>query len=273
MIIDVHSHHFPDSIAVRAIAGMSHAIEGLLWPVGDGTLANHLDHLEHDGIDKAVLCQIATKPAQFEVLLRYAEAIRSGEMGARARERIIPFLSVHPDDTERLRHLDEIAARGFKGIKLHPYYQNFRLDDPQVWPMFEKIADLGLVVQCHCGYDIGYPGRYDACGPKEVAVLLRHVKNLKFIAAHLGGCDGHPVHSTDELADLGAYIDTSVLMRHWHYDEPMRIVSSWPTERILFATDFPWSSCSEAVRWVKSLRDQRDWDAVFGGNARRLLGI
>lgn len=273
MIIDVHSHHFPDQIAVRAISGMCKAIEGYLWPVGDGTLSNHLDHLDHDGVDKAVLCQIATKPSQFDVLLRNAEAIRSGEMGERAQRKIIPFLSVHPDDPELFKHLDEVAARGFKGIKFHPYYQNFYLDDPKVWPMFEKIADLGLVIECHCGYDIGYPTRFDACGPKEIAILLKNVKNLKFIAAHLGGCDGYEPHATDPLRDLGCYIDTSALTRHWHYDEHMRLLNTWPVDRILFATDFPWTSYAESIRWVKSVRDPRDWDALFGGNARRLLGL
>ena len=139
--------------------------------------------------------------------------------------------------------------------------------------MFEKIADLGLVVECHCGYDIGYPDRSDACGPKEIAVLLRHVKNLTFIAAHLGGCAGFAPHATDPLLDLGCYIDTSALARNWYRDEEMRLLRSWPTDRILFATDFPWTMYSEAIRWVREVRDPRDWEAVFSGNARRLLGI
>lgn len=274
MIIDVHSHNFPDAIAGRAMAGMIRATaHEFLTSVGDGTLANHLDHLDHDGVDKAVLCQIATKPAQFDILLRTACAIRDGELGARAQRKIIPFPSVHPKDPALFAHLDRIAAEGFRGIKLHPYYQDFCLDDPTVRPMFEKIADLGLVVECHCGYDIGYPDRSDACGPKEIATLLRNVRNLTFIAAHLGGCAGHPPHATDELLDLGCFIDTSALARNWFRDEEMRLLRSWPTERILFATDFPWTSYAESIRWVKSIRDPADWEALFSGNARRLLGL
>ena len=273
MIIDVHSHNFPDPIAGRAMAGMIRACSGFLTSVGDGTLTNHLDHMEHDGVDKAVLCQIATKPAQFEILFRTACAIRDGVLGARAQRMIVPFPSVHPKDPELFAHLDQIAEAGFRGVKFHPYYQDFLLDDPSVWPMFEKIADLGLVVECHCGYDIGYPDRSDACGPKEIAVLLRHVKNLTFIAAHLGGCAGFAPHATDPLLDLGCYIDTSALARNWYRDEEMRLLRSWPTDRILFATDFPWTMYSEAIRWVREVRDPRDWEAVFSGNARRLLGI
>ena len=76
-----------------------------------------------------------------------------------------------------------------------------------------------------------------------------------------------------ELLDLGCYIDTSALHRDWHKDEEVRLLRGWPTERILFATDFPWVNYSEAIRWVKSVRDEKDWDALFAGNARRLLGV
>lgn len=272
-VIDFHAHSFPDHIAGRAMAGMVRATRGIISSAGDGTLANHLDQMEHDGVDFACLLQIATKPQQFDVLFRTALAIRDGAMGERARRMVIPFPSVHPRDPELFAHLGEIAAAGFKGVKFHPYYQGFSLSDPSVRPMFRRVADLGLVVECHCGADVGYPGRLDACGPSDVATLLENVPGLVFVAAHLGGCSGFPPHATDPLLDLGCWIDTSALMRFWHRDEETRLLRSWPTERLLFATDFPWTNYAEAIRRVKAVRDPADWDAVFGGNARRLLGI
>lgn len=273
MIIDFHSHNFPDVIAPRAIAGMCRALAGKLSSCADGTLANHLDHMDYAGIDKAVLCQIATKPSQFGVLMRTAEAIRDGELGERAQRKLIPFPSVHPDDPDVMAHLTEIAAKGFKGIKLHPYYQDFHLDDPARWPMFRKVAELGLVIECHCGLDLGYLERRDACGPKEIATLLRNVPGLTFVAAHLGGCAGYAPHATDDLLELGCYIDTSALARDFYRDEQMRLLRSWPTDRILFATDFPWNVYAESIRWVKEFREPADWDALFAGNACRLLGL
>ena len=273
MIIDVHSHDFPDQIAVRAMAGMCRMTEGDLWPVGDGTLTNHLDHLDLAGVDKAISCPIATKPHMFEGLFRRACEIRDGELGARAQEKIIPFASVHPLDPEVMSQLERIAAAGLKGVKFHCYYQDFSLADKELWPVFAKIADLGLVVQCHCGADISWKDLTGLCGPREIAILLKNVRGLRFIAAHLGGCDGYPPHATDQVLECGAYIDTSILHRHWHYDESMRVLRSWPTDRILFGTDFPWESYAEAIRWVKSVRDPKDWNALFGGNACRLLGL
>ncbi len=274
MIIDIHSHCFiPDAIAARAIAGMARVVDGVLWPVGDGSLRNQLDQLDHDGIDMACMLPIATKPTQHDVILRNALALRDGSIDPRSRRKIHPFMSAHPADPDLDRHLDEIQALGFRGVKVHPYYQGYALDDPEVWPFFRKLADRGFVVECHCGYDVGYPGRCDACGPREIAALLRNVPGLVFIAAHLAGCAGFPPHSTDELLELGCYADTSALSRDWMKDEQMRILRSWPTERLLFGTDFPWVKYDEAVRWVRSVRKEEDWEAVFGGNARRLLGL
>ena len=273
MIVDFHSHNFPDAIATRALAGLCSRTDGTLWPVGDGTLANHLDHMDCAGVDKAVLCPVATKPGQFNVILRTATAIRDGEFGERAARKIVPFASVHPQDPQLLEHLDAVAKAGIRGVKFHPYYQCFSLADPAVRPMFAKIADLGLVVQCHAGFDVGYPTRHDACMPADIAALLRSVRGLKFVAAHLGGCAGAPPHATDEILELGAYIDTSALHRDWHRDEQMRILRSWPTDRILFGTDFPWVYYPEALRWVRSVRASEDLPALLGGNAARLLGL
>lgn len=255
------------------MSGMAKAVEGILWPAADGTLANHLDHMLLDGVDRAVHLPIATKPTQYPILLRLAQGMRDGEYGERAAHMIVPFLSVHPGDREWEAHLEEVAALGFRGIKVHPYYQNFSLADPRVWPFFRKVASLGLVVECHAGFDVGYPDRLDACGPAEIAALLKNVKGLIFVAAHLAGCAGFAPHATDELLDLGCYCDTSGLARDWMKDEQTRICRSWPTERLLFATDFPWVKSSEAIRWVKSVRAPEDWDAIFSANARRLLGI
>lgn len=255
------------------MSGLCRMTGGALWPVGDGTLENQLDQMDRDGIDVAVMLPISTKPSQHSVLLKNALSIRDGSRGERAKRKIHPFMSAHPRDPDIDAHLDEIAALGFRGIKLHPYYQDFSLDDPAVWPFFEKLAARGLAVSCHCGYDIGYPGRYDACGPREIAELLRHVPGLVFVAAHFAGCEGFAPHATDVLMELGCYADTSALARDWMKDEQMRLMRSWPTERLLFGTDFPWVKYSEAVRWVKSIRKEEDWEAILGGNARRLLGI
>lgn len=274
MKIDVHAHCFiPDSVAVRAMAMMSNAVKGILEPIGDGTLKNLLDTMERDEIDMSFMLPIATKPNHHEIILQNALALMDGSLDERSPRMIVPFASVHPQDPKLNAHLDEIASHGIKGIKFHPYYQNFSLDDPSVWPMFRKIASLGLTVQCHCGFDVGYPGRLDSCGPEEVAALLKNVKGLKFIAAHLGGCAGYAPHATDELMDLGCYTDTSALEYDQTKPEQLRVLREWPKERLLFGTDFPWTVPARSAAWIKSIRPKEDLEYIYSANALRLLEL
>lgn len=271
MIIDFHSHDFPASVAPRAMRTMCRQTEGILWPSGDGTMEGHLDAMEYAGVDKAVLCQIATKPGQWEFILRRSEAIMSGELGPRAQRMLIPFGSIHPKDPDFAVHLEAFAAAGIRGIKFHPYYQGFSLTDPDVWPIFSKIADLGLVVECHSGGDVSWNELRGMCGPDEIVKLLKNIRPLRFVAAHLGGCFRYGPHATDALLESGAYVDTSSLAFRWYYDEEIRLLRSWPRDRILFATDFPWVHYPEAIAHVRSVRDCADWDMLFSGNALDIL--
>ena len=273
MTVDFHTHCFiPDSLAHRVIPAMAESVKGIVSPAGDGTLGDMLDHLDQNGIDLAVMLPVATRPHHFDIILKNALAIRSGELGSRAQKKIVPFLSLHPCDPSVEHRLDEAAALGFKGIKVHPYYQNFSLSDPAVWPCFRMMAERNLVVLAHCGFDIGYPDRSDACGPDDVATLMRNVPGLVFVAAHLGGSLGRHPHAADVLMELGCYADTAIFAQDRQNPEQIRLMKEWPRDRLLFGTDFPWTRHAEIKTWAESLLAPEDRVAVFGANALRLLG-
>ena len=201
MIVDFHTHNFPDALASRAIAAMEENLRHEFIPFGDGTLACQLADAKANGIDRCVMCPIATKPAQADVILRTARAISDGDLGEEAARVIIPFASVCPSDPDCTIRLKAVADAGIRGIKLHPFYQGFRLDDPSVFPFFAAARDLGLVVIAHCGYDHGFPDEPMICGPREIARLFAAVPGLgpRFVAAHLGGHLGNSPRTTDML--------------------------------------------------------------------------
>lgn len=276
MIIDFHTHNFPDSIAKYALEVMVGKLGGMILPVGDGTLKKQLADLDRHGVDKAVMCPVATKPTQADIILQTAIAIRDGEMGEEASKRIIPFASVYPASRNYIAELTAIANAGIKGIKIHPYYQNFSLNDPRIVPFFEVVRDLNLIVISHCGFDLGYKDAPMSCGPNEIAKLFERVPNLasKFIAAHLGGFSGNPDHSTDILLESGCFIDSAVIMSDVENKEASRICATWPAERMLFATDYPWASPSHHIEWLKKNRpNESEQRKIFGENAEKLLGL
>lgn len=276
MIIDFHTHNFPDAIAARAIASMVEKLRHEFVPFGDGTLACQLADARANGIDRCVMCPIATKPSQAGVILRTALDIRDGALGEEAAQTIIPLASVHPADPDFLPHLKAIADAGIPGIKLHPYYQGFRLDDPAVFPFFSAVRDLGLFAIVHCGYDHGFLDVPMSCGPKEIATLLAAVPGLgpRFVAAHLGGREGNPPGSTGMLLDTGCLIDTACLECLQEDADAIRVVETWPADRMVFGTDYPWNRQRRLVEWVKAHRPGiADREAIFHGNAERLLSL
>lgn len=272
-IIDFHTHNFPDALAARAVASMVEKLKGALLPIGDGTVAMQLRDMDCAGVALSVVCPIATKPTQFQVIFDRAKAIRDGAFGEAAATRLVQLCSVHPADRDYEAHLKAIAAAGFKGIKLHPYYQNFSLADPRAFPFFTAVRDAGLFVIVHCGIDLGFADAPMLCGPAQIATLLRAVPDLTFIAAHLGGCGGNPPHAVDELlAFPHCYFDTAVVCCCDDDEESQRVMAEWPAERLLFATDYFWRDVTFIADWVRRFRpDPSDLDKIFSGNARRLL--
>ena len=109
MIIDVHTHAFPDAIAERAIPHLE--AEGDITAFLDGTIASLLRSMNESEIDSAVVASIATRPGQFDSILRWSLEISS--------ERIVPFPSVHPADARAADQVTEIKRSGLNGVKLH----------------------------------------------------------------------------------------------------------------------------------------------------------
>lgn len=274
-IIDFHTHNFPDAVAPRAVQVMTEKLEGRLLPFGDGTLANQLADMDRFGIAKAVVCPVATNPRQFRHIIDYAKACRDGAFGEAAAARLVQLCSVHPADPDFALHLKEVAGSGFKGIKIHPYYQDMFLDDPAYVPFFKAVRDAGLFVIAHCGLDIGYPDSPMSCGPDQIAGLLREVPGLTFIAGHLGGCGGNPPHAADRLLEFpDCFIDSAVISVCEDDPESQRVMAEWPAERIVFGTDYFWSDTSRLLEWVCRHRPATaDLELIFSANAKRLLGL
>lgn len=271
-VIDVHTHTFPDEIAARALEKLAGKAGNVIGPVGDGTGEGLLRHMQQDGVDRAVVCPIATKPSQFEGILAETLALRDGERGESAATHLIPFASVHPDDEQRFAHLKQVADSGIRGVKLHPYYQPCVLDSPGMLEYFRCCRDLGLVVQCHCGFDIGFPPD-PVCSPERVARVVGEVPGLAFIAAHLGGW--HQWNGVAEhLLGKDVFLDTAVLPPDIEREDARKILREHPADKLLFATDWPWLTFSAGIEFVRSvIQDEAAQAAILGGNAARLLGL
>lgn len=241
-IIDFHVHAFSDSLAPRAMQKLlaeAPQVKAYL----DGTVGQLLDSMDKCGIGKSVLSCIATRPEQFDSILDWCREIRS--------ERIIPFPSLHPKDKSPVDKLSAIRDRGFKGVKFHPYYQDFWLDEPVMMRIYEKAAELGLMVVVHTGYDIAFD--YDNRGDcARILKVVSALPQLKFITTHLGAW-----RQWDEVAErlIGKpiYTEISFALDEIERSKARDMLMRHPAEYILFGTDSPWTDQNRTLNLLKSL--------------------
>jgi predicted TIM-barrel fold metal-dependent hydrolase len=261
-VIDFHTHAFHDKIAGRAIAALagSSGVKAYL----DGRVSSLLRSMDESGIEKSILCSTATKPDQFGPILKWSHAVKS--------DRLIPFISVHPEDPEAVERLRLVRDEGFIGIKLHPYYQAFTVDDERFDEYYAEADRLGLIVLIHGGFDPAFPR--DRIGSADRFLnLYRKFPTLKFIAAHLGAWDDWGL-VREHLVGKPIYMDTAMAIDAMPRAEAEFILTHHPADYLLFGSDSPWGDPRRPLKVLDELNLPEDLKArIRGGNARRLLGL
>lgn len=260
-IIDFHTHVFPPKLAAPALRTLSE--RSGIAPACDGTPEGTLALMDSCGVDSAVLVSVATKPSQQHSINIFLNGLSS--------ERFHPFGAIHPFAEDWVEELAFIASLGFKGIKLHPDYQEFYPDDERVAPLFAECERLGLTVLLHAGVDIGLPSPVHGT-PERIAKVASRYPDLTVIAAHLGGWRMWD-QAEDALCGLkNVMIDTAFSAEWIDTARARRLVERFGAERVLLGSDCPWESPDASVRMVCSLGLDGDSErAILGGNARRIL--
>ena len=269
MIIDFHTHAFPDKIAAATVAAL--AKSGNIPPYSDGTVSGLLSALCSAGVDAAVNLPVLTKPAQFDSITRFAKELCDREYGS---QRIISFAGAHPDMDDVDGRLGYLKEQGFIGIKIHPDYQNTFIDDERYVRIFEAAKKYGLVVLTHAGLDRAYIGQLIKCTPRRVLNLFDKIGGYeKTVLAHIGGSELYDdVYS--ELCGRDVYFDTAYSLHSIDEYRFKKIVEKHGDDRILFGSDSPWQNIGVEVDIIRGYRlGAESEEKIFSGNARKILGL
>lgn len=282
MIIDFHTHTFPSKIADSVLQKLQHLSRSM--PYTDGTADNLRRSMHHASIDLSILLPVMTNIGQVRKL---------NEAAARVNEHwqetgLLSFGGIHPDTSDYREELAHIQHTGIRGIKLHPAYQDTDFDDIRYLRIIDRAAELGLIVLTHAGWDIGIP-HHNFCTPKQVRHVMDDVAPDKLVLAHMGGwADWKAVEN--ELVGLPVYFDTAfstgdIMAAPGTQRRPeeshnlskadfIRMVRKHGTNRILFATDSPWSDQSETLDFFRDAGFRKqELDDMLGNNAKMLLAI
>ncbi len=292
MIIDAHTHTFPDALAPRAVAklqGVSHTAA-----FSDGTAAGLKASMRRAGIDISVVLPVATSAHQVPHINDSAIAIDAAEAGG-SLPRLLSLGGMHPDFEDWEAELLRLKESGVPGIKLHPPYQGAFFDDERYLRILRVCAQLGLAVVIHAGLDVGLPG-VDLVSPERIRRAFEAVvrspgcARLTLVAAHMGGWRQWE-QVRDVLPDTGVLIDTSFSLGRMVQDpastEPPSfameqlaeeaftdLVRRMGPDRVLFGTDSPWDDQAAALERFHAMPlSSEEQTAILGGNAARIFGL
>lgn len=262
MIIDFHTHIFPDTLAQRAIQELSQRAK--IPPYVDGTADGLRASMQQAGVNYSVLMPIATKPAQAHSINVWAHDINTRYPD------LISFGTLHPLMEGWDEEVRWLAEHKFHGVKFHPDYQQFFVDEARLLPLYRALADAGLMVLFHAGIDIGLPPPV-GCTPDRLAKVLDAMPNLTIVAAHMGGYQQWDAVE-EFLVGRALYLDTCYAYPDLPAERMAAMIQHHGAHHILFGTDSPWREQAAEIETIRQLplKDE-EITAILGENAHRLL--
>ena len=258
MIIDAHTHVWPDKVAHRALSGNGTGFEHF----GDGTLTGLRATMADAGVSRSIVLGVANNADAVEKVCRFSASIAGPD--------VIALGAVHVDlpvdENVRL-----IRDNGLVGIKIHPLYQGFGLDDPRLVERLDAL-DPGMVVMIHVG--TGGDGRpVVGSTPALMHTLAKAVPHLNVVACHFGG-----YHQFDEALEMicgsDVLVDTS-----WPPSlaalDPQRVrdfIRRHGADKVVFASDWPTADPGHEIQAIRDLGLASDeTDHVLGINMAGIL--
>lgn len=258
MIIDFHTHIYPEKIAAKGVQYIGDFYNFDL-DTTRGTKA-HLDRsCKAAGVDKVVLLSVSLRPDQVSSINNFLSSCLDADH--------FGFGAIHPDMDDPIAELARFPALGITGVKIHPDMQRFDVDDPRMFPIYRYIEGK-MPIMIHAGDD-----RYEYSAPKKIAHVLQLFPRLTVIAAHLGGWQRWE-EAMQYLAGKDVYFDTSSAIGFMSKADARRYILAHRSDRLLFGTDYPVVEQCEELKTLHALDLPEELlEKILWKNAAALLGI
>ncbi len=269
MLIDFHTHVFPDKIAYKTISSLEKNSNGHAYT--DGTVDGMLKAMDRANADIVVALPVLTKPTQFDSVFNFAQSVN--EKFSNEQKRIISFAGIHPLCDDIKGKMKKVKDAGFLGVKIHPDYQDTFIDNDGYVEILKSAKDNDLIVVTHSGVDDGYVGEPVKCPPQLVVKLIDKVGHSKFVLGHFGAHkQWQEVY--DILCQKDVYFDTAFTMHEISEELFKKIIDKHGSDKILFATDCPWRDIVDDKNIILSYKlDKNVLDNIFYKNALKLLKL
>lgn len=202
-------------------------------------------------------------------------------------DRFIGFGIIDFRRDDVVSQVNEIAQYGFKGIKLHPAFQRFKIDSQKAYEVYTRAQELNLFLSFHTGVHWYRIADYNMLLFDEVAYMF---PKLKFSMEHLGGyCffkDGIAVMVNNSIGEPFPRVYaglTSVFDRcenkHWFLNDQQIKELIWLTgeDSSIFGLDFPYNQedkISYAIKHILQMDiPETAKEKILGLNLKKVLNL
>ena len=288
MIVDVHTH-VPTH--VDAVPPDEERWNPVLRPDRSVKMTTSFDEYlkAMEPVDRAICFGIAMPPGREGLIGEKQERnvnAAAAALVARAPEKLIGFMSVHPDEPGVLEEMERAYGDlGLRGLKLGPNYQNFDPLGENARRVYARAQEMGIPALFHQGTSPmrDAPIRYaHPLVMDEIAMLF---PDLRIVMAHMA----HP-WLEDCLVVVrkhpNVYADVSArFYRPWSFYNGMRYAYEWKVmEKLLFGSDYPVTTPQEDMDGLRHLNDftrehhlpevpQKALEAIIQRDSLDLLGL
>ncbi len=259
-LIDFHTHIYPDAIALKATQSIENFYSMKAENVG--TAERLLNVSRDNGIVLSVVLPVAVKPSGVIHINNFAAEMQ------KAHPEFLSFGTIHAATENIEEETERLIGMGLHGIKLHPDFQLFDIDDKRMFPAYEMIEGK-IPLMVHSG-----DYRYSYSHPQRLRRVMDAFPKLTCIAAHFGGWS-MPDEGVKYLADKeNCYVDISSSFDRISVEKGTELVSLFGEDRVLFASDFPLGSPTiEKENLMRMNLSDDVKEKIAYKNAERLLGL
>lgn len=230
------------------------------------TIPNLVDELDRVRFGQAVILPIALGlPFGDRLTEVWLEAIGRSER----RDRLVPFASVHPSSAAAPARLREFAARGARGVKLHPEMQRFFPDADGTMAVYAECERLGLPILFHAGrsgIEPEFMRKYALIRRWEAPV--RDFPRVQFVLGHAGARD-----VDDAIALARANDNVWLEITGQGVTKLDEILQKVGPEKLVFGSDWPFYPLAATLAKVLLVTEKRQEAraAILRTNADRIF--
>lgn len=200
-------------------------------------------------------------------------------------DHFLAFGTIDFSKDDLVGQVEEICQLGFAGIKMHPAFQKFKVDEDRACQVYAAAQKYGLPISFHTGIHWHRISSYNTLLYGEVAykfpelkICMEHVGGYSFFNEAVAVMCNNP---KTVYAGLTSVFDREK-NRFWYLGKEKVKDLIWlcGIDKCIFGLDFPYNSAEKIADAMNQMQEciaelgmgEEELQKVFGGNLMRMIG-